>query len=225
MNKAIIFDLDGTLIDTAQDLMAGGNAFFKHLGFKAILRKNQHEHIAICGGRAMIKFGLEVENKDITQEILDHYYPQLLEQYQKHLTNTSKPYPEVENTLGKLKKLGWTIGVCTNKPEYLAKELLDKLNLMKYFATIVGSDTFPYRKPNPKILLETIKLLNSDVVNSILIGDSKTDSDTAKAANVPFVMVEFGHGSLNHSPAALEPDAIVNSFSQIPDLAKQLISK
>ena len=147
----------------------------------------------------------------------------MLEQYQKHLTNTSKPYPEVEDTLCKLKKLGWNVGVCTNKPEYLAKELLEKLNLIKYFATIVGSDTLPHRKPNPKSLLETIKLLNSDVVNSVLIGDSKTDSDTARAANVPFVMVEFGHGSLNHSPAVLKPDAIVSSFSQIPDLAKKLI--
>ena len=83
----------------------------------------------------------------------------------------------------------------------------------------------PYRKPNPRTLLDTIRFLNSDAVNSVLIGDSKTDSDTAKAAGVPFIMVKFGHGSLNHSPAALEPDSVVNSFSQIPNEAKRLILK
>ena len=116
------------------------------------------------------------------------------------------------------------MGVCTNKPAYLAKELLERLNLEHYFSSLVGSDTFPYKKPDPRALIDTIKLLNADVRNSVFIGDTKTDRDTALAAGVPIIMVQFGHGSLNHNLHSLEPDAIINNFSEIPDLAKSLIN-
>ena len=98
------------------------------------------------------------------------------------------------------------------------------VTLENYFSALVGSDTFPYRKPDPRALIDTIKILNADVRNSVLVGDSKTDRDTASAAGVPIIMVQFGHGALNHNLHSLEPDAIVNNFSEIPDLAKSLIN-
>ena len=104
------------------------------------------------------------------------------------------------------------------------KELLKKLDLANHFSALVGSDSFPYRKPDPRALLDTIKLLNADVNSSLLIGDSKTDRDTALAAGVPIIMVKFGHGALNHSIESLEPDAIMNNFFELPDLAKKLIN-
>ena len=224
LKKAIIFDLDGTLVDTAQDLMKAGNAFFQEMGFGSLLSKGQHEAVATEGGRAMISYGLEVMQEEITEEILDYFYPKLLNHYEKCLVDTSYVYPDVEDVLIKLKGLGWELGVCTNKPAYLAKELLRKLNLENYFASLVGSDTFPYRKPDPRALIDTIKLLNADVKNSVLIGDSKTDRDTALAAGVPIIMVQFGHGALNYNIQSLEPDAIINNFSELPDLAKNLIN-
>ena len=224
LKKAIIFDLDGTLVDTAQDLMKAGNAFFKEEGIKSLLKEGEHEAVAIGGGRAMIKHGLEASQREVTDEILDYFYPKLLKHYEECLVDTSYVYPEVEDTLKNLRGLGWKLGICTNKPAYLAKELLKKLDLANYFSALVGSDSFPYRKPDPRALLDTIKLLNADVNNSLLIGDSKTDRDTALAAGVPIIMVKFGHGALNHSIESLEPDAIINNFFELPDLAKKLIN-
>ncbi len=224
VKKAIIFDLDGTLVDTAQDLMTAGNAFFREMGFGSLFSKGQHEAVAIGGGRVMIRYGLEASKREVTEEILDQYYPKLLNHYEECLVDTSYVYPEVEDVLLKLKSLGWELGVCTNKPAYLAKELLKRLNLENYFASLVGSDTFAYRKPDPRALMDTIKLLNAEVKNSVLIGDSKTDRDTASAAGVPIIMVQFGHGALNHDLHSLKPDAIINNFSEIPDLAKSLIN-
>ena len=179
LKKAIIFDLDGTLVDTVQDLMTAGNAFFQEMGFVSMLRTGQHEGVVIRGGRAMIRHGLEASQREDTEEILDFFYPKLLNHYEECLVDTSYVYPEVEDVLLKLKNLGWELGVCTNKPAYLAKELLKRLNLENYFASLVGSDTFPYRKPDPRALIDTIKLLNADVRNSVFIGDTKTDRDTA----------------------------------------------
>ena len=224
LKKAIIFDLDGTLVDTVQDLMTAGNAFFQEMGFVSMLRTGQHEGVVIRGGRAMIRYGLETSHQEVTQEILDFFYPKLLNHYEECLVDTSYVYPEVEDILLKLKNLGWELGVCTNKPAYLAKELLKRLNLENYFDSLVGSDTFEYRKPDPRALIDTIKLLNVDVRNSVFIGDTKTDRDTASAAGVPIIMVQFGHGALNHNLHSLEPDAIINNFSEIPDLAKSLIN-
>ena len=224
LKKAIIFDLDGTLVDTAQDLMTAGNAFFQEMGFGSLFSKGQHEAVAIGGGRAMIRYGLEANHQEVTEEILDFFYPKLLNHYEECLVDTSYVYPEVEDVLLKLKNLGWELGVCTNKPAYLAKELLERLNLENYFSSLVGSDTFPYKKPDPRALIDTIKLLNADVRNSVFIGDTKTDRDTASAAGVPIIMVQFGHGALNHNLHSLEPDAIINNFSEIPDLAKSLIN-
>ncbi len=224
LKKAIIFDLDGTLVDTAQDLMTAGNAFFQEMGFGSLLSKGQHEAVAIGGGRAMIRYGLEASQREVTEEILNYYYPKLLNHYKECLVDTSYVYPEVQDVLVKLRSLGWELGICTNKPAYLAKELLKRLNLESYFASLVGSDTFPYRKPDPRALMDTIKLLNAEVKNSVLIGDSKTDRDTASAAGVPIIMVQFGHGALNHDLHSLKPDAIINNFSEIPDLAKSLIN-
>lgn len=224
LNKGIIFDLDGTLVDTADDLMKAGNAFFTEMGFGCLMKKDEHKGIAIGGGRSMIKFGLEREKTKITEDILDHYYPKLLKHYEKCLVETSHVYPYVVDSLAKLIEMGWKLGICTNKPGYLAERLLEKLFLRKYFGVVVGSDTLPYRKPDPKTLIDTIELLGADRFKSILIGDSKTDRDTAFRAGVPIIMVKFGHGAINHDLSSLKPNAIVSSFLEIPDIAKSLIS-
>ena len=223
MSKGIIFDLDGTLVETAQDLMTAGNAFFEDLGFGSLLKKNRDESVAAGGGRAMIRFGLENNNKDVTEAILDYYYPKLLKHYEKCLTASSFVYPEVEDTLKKLIDLGWKLGVCTNKPEYLAEDLLRKLNLRKYFNLIVGSDTLPYRKPDPRTLIDTIKQMGLDISRTVMIGDSKTDIDTALAADIPIILVKFGHSPLVHKLSALKPAGFTSNVSAIPKLAQNII--
>ena len=190
--KNIIFDLDGTLADTSEDLIAAANNCFIDLGYGALLNPTFDKLTAFHGGRAMLKKGFKKISIDWTQELIDSQYSNLLGHYSDHIDNKTYLYDGVLRALDRLSKNGYNLGVCTNKPEKLAETLLTKLEIRAYFKAMLGADTLSVRKPDPFHLLETINRMGGKSENSVLIGDTNTDRQTALNANVPCILVTFG---------------------------------
>jgi phosphoglycolate phosphatase len=152
---------------------------------------------------------------------VDRYYPVLLEAYSGAIAKHTEFYPGALNAVETLKGQGYGVGICTNKPEALADQLLSEMGVRDRFASLIGADTLPVRKPDPEPLREAARRAGGDPAKSILIGDSDTDRNTARAAGVPSVLVTFGPSGKDM--AALEPEALLHRFEDLPGLVTQLI--
>ena len=195
--KALVFDLDGTLVDTKYDMLEAGNLVFESQGWATRLEGFSGLQTAIQGGRAILRYGLKEEGISFNDELLKDYYQLYLNNYDTVLDNKSVNYDGVVATLEKLQKMGVKLGLCTNKPEKHARELLKRLGLINFFKTsFIGSDTVGVAKPNPKPLLEAIYRLNKRPEEVFFVGDTNTDAEAAKNANVDFIFCEYGHGSI-----------------------------
>ena len=195
--KALVFDLDGTLVDTKYDMLDAGNLVFENQGWETRLEGFSGLQTAIQGGRAILRYGLHEEGISFNDKLLKDYYQLYLNNYDKVLDNKSRNYDGVVDTLSKLKLKGVKLGLCTNKPEKHARELLKRLGLIDFFkAAFIGSDTVGVAKPDPKPLLEAIYRLDKNPEDVFFVGDTNTDADTAKNANVDFIFCEYGHGSI-----------------------------
>ncbi len=195
--KALIFDLDGTLVDTKYDMLEAGNLVFKSQGWVTRLVGFSGLQTAIQGGRAILRYGLKEEGISFNKRLLTDYYQLYLNNYDTVLDNKSVNYDGVVATLEKLQIMGVKLGLCTNKPEKHARKLLKRLGLINFFKTsFIGSDTVGVAKPNPKPLLEAIYRLNKRPEEVFFVGDTNTDAEAAKNANVDFIFCEYGHGSI-----------------------------
>ena len=195
--KALVFDLDGTLVDTKYDMLEAGNLVFESQGWATRLEGFSGLQTAIQGGRAILRYGLKEEGISYNEKLLKDYYQLYLNNYDTVLDNKSVNYDGVVATLEKLQILGVKLGLCTNKPEKHARELLKRLGLINFFKTsFIGSDTVGVAKPNPKPLLEAIYRLNKRPEEVFFVGDTNTDAEAAKNANVDFIFCEYGHGSI-----------------------------
>lgn len=218
---AVIFDLDGTLADTSGDLLAAANHCFRDMGLGDVL-SSADAGVALRGGRAMLTAGLtRVDQLDDT--VIDRYYPMLLEAYGNAISVHTRMYDGAMEAVEVLKSRGYGVGICTNKPEGLADHLLRDLGVRDDFGSLVGADTLPVRKPDPAPLFEAARLLGGDPNACILVGDSDTDNNTAKAAGVPSVLVTFGPAG--GDMAALEPDALLDDFAALPSVAAALLPR
>ena len=194
--KALVFDLDGTLVDTKYDMLDAGNLVFESQGWLTRLKGFSGLQIAIQGGRAILRYGLQEEGITFNDETLKNYYQLYLNEYNKVLDKASRSYDGVIDTLSKLQTMGVKLGLCTNKPEKYARELLKRLELIDFFReSFIGSDTVGVAKPDPKPLLEAINRLNKKPEDVFFVGDTNTDANAAKNANVDFIFCEYGHGS------------------------------
>ena len=193
---SVIFDLDGTLVDSSVDLMIAGNATFNQLGWKVRLSDDFSDGVVIGGGRSMIRHGFRSECIDFTEDDVNRIYPMLIKNYDKTIDQNTAPYEGVLEMLKNLKMRGWKIGLCTNKPEFQANDLLNRLGIRSYFESFVGAGTVEVTKPNPKPLITAINLLNGTIDKAVLVGDTKTDSDTALAVGIKCVLVNYGHGAM-----------------------------
>jgi phosphoglycolate phosphatase len=155
--------------------------------------------------------------EDITRE-----YPRLLATYAEVLDRETQLYPGAVQAVQDLRALGFATAICTNKPEGLAVELVKRLGIAPLFGALVGADTFAVRKPDPVPYRAAVERAGGFVARSFLIGDTKTDHDTARAAGVPIVMVSFGPEG--HGVARLNPDALLHHYADLPVLAQKLIS-
>ncbi|WP_370232419.1 HAD-IA family hydrolase [Cognatishimia sp.] len=220
MRKTVVFDLDGTLADTSGDLLAAANYCFRDMGLGDVLTPDRDAGVALRGGRRMLTVGLERTDR-YKPETVDQYYPVLLKAYGETIAAHTQIYPRAMETIEGLKSLGYGVGICTNKPEKLADQLLRELGVRDAFEALVGADTLTVRKPDPAPLVETVQRLGGEMPHTLLVGDSDTDRNTAKAAGVPSVLVTFGPSG--DDMAALTPEALMSDYSELPDIVERLI--
>lgn len=209
----IVFDLDGTLVDTAPDLVATLNLIFEREGLPPVPYDEARKLIG-GGARAMLVRGLEADRRTVTPEHLDRLFKDFVDHYTAHVADLSQPFPGVTDALDALSASGHALAVCTNKFERQSLMLLEALQLGDRFKAICGQDTFGIAKPDPEILRRTILAAGGDPARAIMIGDSETDILTARAAGLPVIAVDFGY---SEKPVAdYAPDRLISHFSQLP---------
>ena len=196
----ILFDLDGTLVDTAPDLMHAHNHVMKKFGYPskslADLKSSVGKGAGAMIGRSIwsqAKKELTTINEKIKNKMTDEF----ISYYGKNILNESKLLNGVEDFLAWCKKETISMGVCTNKTEHLAVDLLKKIGIHDYFEFIAGYNTFEYCKPDPRHLTTIIEILDGEKNKSIMIGDSETDANAAKAAGIPMILLEDGYTEKN----------------------------
>ena len=219
--KTVVFDLDGTLADTSGDLIAAANACFRDMGEGDVLDAKTDAGTALKGGRAMLRLGMERLGRADDAETIDRYYPMLLEAYGREIDTHTVLYPGAMEAVEALKAADYRVAICTNKPEGLAHTLLTKLGVRDAFGAMVGADTLAIRKPDPEHLFETARRAGGDPALCLLVGDTNTDRETARAAGVPCVLVSFGPSG--DDMAALGPEALLDHYDDLPDIVTRLI--
>ena len=220
--RTVIFDLDGTLADTSGDLIAAANHCFRDMGAGDLLDPARDQGTALRGGRAMLRLGMARLGKADDEATIDRYYPVLLEAYGAEIDRHTMLYPGAMTAVEDLKAEGFGVGICTNKPEGLADTLMQRLGVREVFGSLVGADTLPVRKPDPEPLFEAARRAGGHPQQCILIGDSDTDRITARAAGVPSVLVTFGPAG--GDMAALEPEALLHDYADLPEMAARLLA-
>jgi phosphoglycolate phosphatase len=221
--KTVVFDLDGTLADTSGDLIAAANACFRDMGAGDLLDPAKDAGTALRGGRAMLRLGMERMGRTADDPLIDEYYEALLYHYARDIDTHTRLYDGAMDAVVALKERGYIVAICTNKPEALARELLTRLGILDTFAAMLGADSLPVRKPDPEHLLETVRRAGGDPAQCVLVGDSDTDRNTSKAAGVPSILVTFGPSGADMT--ALTPEALMERYSDLPDLVETLLGK
>ena len=196
-NYTVLLDLDGTLVDTAPDLMMAHNHVMKKFGYES---KTTEEIRNLVGKGAGVLIGRSIwgsakkEFSKITdQKIKDEMVKEFIDYYGKNIAVESKLIPGVLDFLKWCKNNNISMAVCTNKTEHLAVDLLKKIKVYDYFEYVAGHNTFDYCKPDPRHLTNVIEIIQGELNKSLMIGDSETDSESAKAAGLPFILLEDGY--------------------------------
>jgi phosphoglycolate phosphatase len=193
----ILFDLDGTLIDTAPDLMHAHNHVMKKYGF-AERELSDIKKLAGRGSKIMLSKSIDEitqgnKKKKGNNEVLQKMTNEFVDYYSKNILRESTLKNGLLDFLNWCKKKSIVMGVCTNKQEHLSKDLLKKIKIYDYFDYVAGGNTFSYNKPDPRHLTSSIEIMGGDVKKSLMVGDSETDANSAKAASIPFILVEDGY--------------------------------
>lgn len=220
----IVFDLDGTLVDSAPDLVGTLNHILKDHGFRPFSIEELVPLIG-AGSRALITRAFNAHQRALEPSSLDELHADFLKYYDEHLADCSSLYPGVERALDDLSEDGWIFSICTNKMEHAAKKLLEELGVASRFAAICGQDTFgapgdPIMKPDRRAYLMTAERAGGSVERSFMVGDSRTDIDTAKAVGQKIVAVDFGYS--DRPIRDYGPDVVISSFSQLREVSRKL---
>ncbi|HEX5212327.1 MAG TPA: HAD family hydrolase [Pseudolabrys sp.] len=209
----IVFDLDGTLIDTAPDLVDTLNVIFAREGWPPVPYETARNQIG-GGARTMIQRGIAAEGVVVTPDRLERLFADFIAHYTAHIADRSRPFPGLIDALDDLAGRGCKLAVCTNKLERLSTRLLKLLELADRFAFVCGQDTFGMQKPDPDVLRRTVAAVGGDIAQAIMIGDSVTDISTARAAGIPIIAVDFGYS--DRPVSELGPDRTISHFAQLP---------
>jgi phosphoglycolate phosphatase len=209
----VVFDLDGTLVDTAPDLINALNYVLGREGLPAVPVHLARKAIG-AGARRLIERGLELEGRSVGPDDMTRLTDDFIEYYAAHIADTSRPFEGLEDALDDLSARGYRFAVCTNKLEWLSKRLLDQLGLSSRFVAICGADTFGVSKPNPVILRQTIARAGGDLSSAIMVGDAGPDIGAARRAGIPVIGVEFGYTEV--PIADLKPDRLVGHMRELP---------
>jgi phosphoglycolate phosphatase len=219
-SPTIVFDLDGTLVDTAPDLISALNFILDREGLPAVPLASARNMIG-AGARKLIERGLELEGRAASVEDITRLTADFIDYYAAHIAEASRPFDGLESALDDLTARGCRLAVCTNKLEWLSKRLLDALGLSPRFAAICGADTFGVSKPDPAILRQTIARAGGNLAASIMVGDAGTDIGVARRAGVPVIGVTFGYTDV--PMADLKPDRLIGHMSELRGAVDALI--
>ena len=219
--RAAIFDLDGTLADTAPDLVLAANDLLEELDLPP-LDLPSTRNTAGMGGRALLRLGHERGGRPApTGAAMEAMYERYLAVYERGIDRSTCLFDGVAETLDRLASAGWRLGVCTNKPEAPARLLLDRLGIAARFRCILGGDSLPVRKPDPLHLRRVIEGVGGRVEQSVLVGDSSVDLGAARNAGVACVLMSYGYAS---TPVGeLGADAVLDSFAGLVTLLPKLV--
>ena len=222
----ILFDLDGTLIDTAPDLMNAHNHVMKKFGYETRstdeIRNLVGKGAASMIGRSMWNQAKNELKKIDDEEIKSLMVKEFIDYYGKNIANESKLIKGVSKFLVWCKSNNISMAVCTNKTEHLAVDLLKRIEIYDYFEYVAGYNTFDYCKPDPRHLTSVVEILQGDVKKTIMVGDSETDAESAKAANMPFILVEGGYTDKN--PDEIYHNHLVKDFINLEKLVLPYIN-
>ncbi|MFN3273489.1 MAG: HAD-IA family hydrolase [Paracoccus sp. (in: a-proteobacteria)] len=224
MAGTVVFDLDGTLADTSGDLVAAANACFRGRGLGDLLDPVADALTAFHGGRAMLRAGYARIGPDVLLPpgAEDEDFARFIGHYGDAIAVHTRLYPGVEAALDRLDEAGHRLAVCTNKPAALAEVLLRELGVRERFAAMIGADTLPVRKPDPRPYRAAVEGAGGEVGRSFLVGDTETDRKTAAAAGVRVALVSFGPEG--EAISRLAPEALLGHFDELPALARDWLA-
>jgi phosphoglycolate phosphatase len=217
----IVFDLDGTLVDTAPDLISALNFILDREGLPAVPLASARNMIG-AGARKLIERGLELEGRTASVADITRLTADFIDYYADHIAEASRPFDGLESALDDLTARGYRLAVCTNKLEWLSKRLLDALQLSPRFAAICGADTFGVSKPDPAILRQTVARAGGNLAATIMVGDAGTDIGVARRAGVPVIGVTFGYTDV--PIADLKPDRLITHMHDLPAAVAALLT-
>ncbi len=220
--RTVVFDLDGTLVDTAPDLINALNFVLDREGMLPVPLPSARNMIG-AGARRMLERGIEADGRAVSVADLDRLTKDFIEYYGEHIAIGSRPFEGLEAALDDLAGQGYRFAVCTNKLEWLSKKLLDELGLSGRFAAICGADTFGISKPDPAILRETVARAGGELSSTIMVGDAGPDVGVARRAGVPVIGVEFGYTEV--PIAELKPDRLIGHFSDLRGAIESLMAR
>lgn len=219
----LVFDLDGTLVDSAADLLATLDAVLAKHGFTPLADRRVRDGIGY-GARHLIEFGLQRRQAEADEATIDRMHRDFIAYYEANICVESRLFPGSVELLDRFAVAGWRFAVCTNKQEHLSRHVLAALGVGHRFATVCGGDTFENRKPHPAHLLGTIAAADGSQRHAVMVGDSHVDRDTARNAGVPFVGVTFGYTPV--PMAELGADLLIDSFDELdPRKAAELLMR
>lgn len=221
-DATIVFDLDGTLVDTAPDLLRALN---DTLDIEGLAHPKMAEMRPLIGhgARVLVERASALKGVSFTSERLDQLTAAFIDFYKRDIAARSRPFPGVVDTLTKLKEAGALLCVCTNKRSELSVQLLEALGLASHFAAIIGADSVAHRKPHPDHYRQTVLRAGGMVMHSVMIGDSASDVGAAKAASAPVAIARFGYSDV--PVERLGADVLFSHFNEVPRIVRALLHR
>ena len=219
-HRTVVFDLDGTLVDTAPDLIDALNYVLDREGLPPVPLHSARNMIG-AGARRLIERGLELEGRAATAADITRLTEDFIVYYAEHIADTSRPFEGLESALDDLTGRGYRFAVCTNKLEWLSKLLLDRLGLSSRFSAICGADTFGIAKPDPGILQQTLARAGGHASTAVMVGDAGPDIGVARRAGIPVIGVSFGYSEM--PIADLRPDRLIHHMNELPAAVESLM--
>jgi phosphoglycolate phosphatase len=219
--RTVVFDLDGTLVDTAPDLINALNYILVREGMPPVPLHSARTMIG-AGVRRLIERGLELDGRAVELEDINRLTADFIDYYAAHIADASRPFEGLEAALDDLAARGYRFAVCTNKLEWLSKLLLDRLGLSPRFFAICGADTFGISKPDPAILRQTVARAGGELSSTVMVGDAGPDIGVARRAGVPVIGVTFGYTEV--PIADLKPDLLIHHMKELPAAVANLIA-
>ncbi len=217
----LVFDLDGTLVDSAPDLVATLNVILGQEGIAPLPFDAARDFIG-HGARRLLERGFAAQGQQVDPERMTGLFERFIAYYTDHIADETRPFPGMVSSLSAMKAAGAKLVVCTNKLTGLSNQVLDALDLSRLFEAVIGADNAPAAKPDARHLLAAIAAAGGDPARAVMVGDASTDAGAARAAKVPLILVSFGYTDI--PVADLKPDILVDHYDQMAEACIRLLT-